>query len=55
MSYTDNMTLSCKNIDKICKYNDCQANSPKNIDQTASDAHPLKGYKLTVILTLENS
>jgi len=51
----DNMTRSCKNIDKIFKYNDCQTNSPKNIDHTASDAYFIKGYKLTVILASKSS
>ena len=46
------MTLACKNIDKIFKFNHCQTDFPKNIDYTASDARCVKGYKLTVILAL---
>ena len=51
----DNMTLSCKNIDKIFNYNHRQTNFPKNIDHTASDAHCIKRFKLTVILALQIS
>ena len=53
-SLAEKMSRFCKNIDKIFIYNHCQTDSPKNIDHTASDAHCIKGYKLTVILTLEN-
>ena len=42
-----------KNIDKIFKHNHRQTNFPKNIDHTASDAHCIKRYKLTVILALQ--
>ena len=51
----DNMTLSCKNIDKIFKYNHRQTNVPKNIDHAASDARCIKRFKLTVILALQIS
>ena len=45
--------FSCQNIDKIFKYNHRQTNILKNIDDTASDAHCIKRYKLTVILALQ--
>ena len=49
-SLAEKMTRFCKTIDKIFKCNHYQTDSPKNIDHTASDAHCIKGYKLTVIL-----
>ena len=55
LSLADNLTRFSKNIDKIFNYNDCQTNSQKNIDHTASDAYCIKGYKLTVNLASKNS
>ena len=49
----DNVTVFFYNIDKIFKYNHRQTNFPKNIDHTASDAHCIKRYNITVILALQ--